>query len=187
MTLQALHSDVLLHVPDGVYGIILGNIHTDHWRFRHLVGKDDCIISPICEFYLKNTIEVHHEAKFRIKVPHIMTFSKKITDNIRVKYQRNQASDFTDVRRGTTEEEVQSLNMAFQCTDTFVEIFTSHFCKFLVTSQSLNCCSRSIEMLVFSQFDETVDEPLASVSVFLCSLHYRDKDYRQVRFYNSKL
>ena len=52
VTIQALHSDVILHVPDGVYGIILGNIHADHWRFRHLVGRDDCIISPISEFDL---------------------------------------------------------------------------------------------------------------------------------------
>ena len=34
VTIQALHSDVILHVPDGVYGIIRGKVHTDHWRFR---------------------------------------------------------------------------------------------------------------------------------------------------------
>ena len=44
VTIQALHSDVILHVHDGVSGIILGNIHTDHWNFKHLVPENDCII-----------------------------------------------------------------------------------------------------------------------------------------------
>ena len=86
VTIQALHSDIILHVPDGVYGVILGNIHTDHWRFRHLVPERDCIIGPMCEFHFKGS-EIPSRARFRILVPHIVTNVAANLDHIRVKHQ----------------------------------------------------------------------------------------------------
>ena len=71
VTIQALHSDVILHVPDGVYGIILGNIHTNHWKFANIVHEKDCIIGPICEFDLSRGSKIPNEAMFRIQVTHI--------------------------------------------------------------------------------------------------------------------
>ena len=71
VTIQVLHSDVILHVPDGVYGIIFGNVHTDHWRFTSTVHENDCIIGPICEFDLSKGSNIPDEAMFRIQVTHI--------------------------------------------------------------------------------------------------------------------
>ena len=62
---------MILHVPEGVYGVILGNIHTNYRTFGHLVEDHDCIISPLCEFEIHNYNDIPQGAWCTIQVPHI--------------------------------------------------------------------------------------------------------------------
>ena len=52
-TIQGTHSDTQLHIPEGVYAALLGNIHTNPSKFRHHIPPNDCLVAPICEYHLQ--------------------------------------------------------------------------------------------------------------------------------------
>ncbi len=84
-TVQAPDSDVILHVPNGVHGILLGNIHTDLFKFAHLVKNTECIISPVCDLHVELMGEKRAERKpFLLKVPHIVENFEVAKRQIRV-------------------------------------------------------------------------------------------------------
>ena len=62
----------------------------------------------------------------------------------------------------------------------YIEISSPHFCKFLVTAEAINCCSRSLEMLVFSKMI-VGSASYADVRFYFGSPHYKYQDYSQVR------
>ena len=173
MTIQALHSDVILHVPDGVYGIILGNIHTAHWRFRHLVGENDCIISPVCDFDFKGS-ELPDGSRFRMQVCHIVRDPRHFRD-IRVKYGlRNEMFDAKNISNcGTYSDEVY-----FKCNSRFIDISTRHFSEYIIYAEARNCCGQSIAVVGFSKMKSST---LATIILHFCSLHYMEYGYREVR------
>ena len=175
VTIQALHSDVILHVPDGVYGIILGNIHTDHWRFRHMFPENDCIISPICEFFFKGS-DIPNLARFHIEVPHIVKDIHHIRKKIKVQHWHNRilsdAKYLTSIQ--TPEEVYYKINS--QC----VELFTPHFCQFFISAEGINCCSGRAAMLAFSKMEWSDSGPLANLALYFGSVHHMYNDYRQV-------
>ena len=177
VTIQALHSDVILHVPDGVYGIILGNIHTDHWRFRHLVPKDDCIIGPICEFFFRGT-DALKEEKFILNVPHVLSDARQARNKIKVKH-RSQSNGTLSYARPYNRIQNPE-DVYYSCTSTHAEIHTPHFCEFFVTAEGINCCSRNAMMLAFSKMEMDDSGPLANVILYFGTVHYRYQDYRQV-------
>ena len=170
VTIQALHSDVILHVPDGVYGIILGNIHTDHWRFRHLVPEKDCIISPICEFHFcGSTLE--SPPRFKLLAPHIVR-----NIYVEVKFQLKQGAVLQIAKRFTTEVPATPSEVFYNVHNGHVEILTDHFTKFLVTAKEIECCCHSAAVLVFSKLNREI----ADVRIRFASLHYEKQDYLQV-------
>ena len=180
VTIQALHSDVILHVPDGVYGIILGNIHTDHWRFRHLVPGKDCIIAPICEYVFKSSNESKRNATFRLQVPHIVKKFEEVRQNIEVKFQIRK-NDPLRHAHPFRENRVQSpADVLYKLHKSDLEIFSCHFSKFFVTAKGIKCCCHSAGLLVFSKMVKQPN-PLANLRVYFASLHYDIKDYLQVR------
>ena len=180
VTIQALQSDVILHVPDGVYGIILGNIHTDHWRFRHLVQENDCIIAPICEYIFKASDKSERNATFRLQVPHIVKKIEDISQNVEVKFQRRKngpllrAQPFRENRIPTSDDILYKLHKSQ------LEIFSCHFSKIIITAKGIKCCCHSAGLLVFSRM-VLRPNPRADVSLYFTSLHYEVKDYLQVR------
>ena len=92
-TIHALHANVILHVPEGVFGIILGNVHTNFRTFSHLVQEADCIISPMCEFELHNYDDIPRSAWYTIQVPHIVK-NTTIEGKIMVKRERQVHENF---------------------------------------------------------------------------------------------
>ena len=175
MTIRALHSDVILHVPDGVYGIILGNIHTDHWRFRHLVGRDDCIISPICEFDLVGS-KVSNERRFRIQVSNIAQDPQHLKD-IKVKY--GIKNNLSTANKFTRSQQTND-NVSFKVTRSYVDIYAHHFCKFIIYAEERNCCGQSIAVVSFSKLEIKDSRPVATAILYFCSVHHIWKGYQKV-------
>ena len=181
VTTQALHSDVILHVPDGVYGIILGNIHTDHWRFREFVEEDDCIISPICQFDFKHikSSEFPDEIRFRIQVGHIAR-EASLVEHIRVK--EGHEYQFSDVKTfgGSLITDFDN-EVYFKCNSKYVDIYTHHFSEYIIFAEDRNCCGQSIAMVGFSKMDEDELGQVATAILYFCSLHYIIfEDYAEV-------
>ena len=179
MTIQALHSDVILHIPDGVYGIILGNIHTDHRRFRHLVGENDCIISPICEYHFHGS-STHPKPKFRLLIPHIVRNIEKTGGCIQVKLQLKQGEVLQKVNHFTSEAPIATGDVLYKTHGSYIEILTDHFTKFIVTAKEIECCSHSSVVLVFLRMDRESSPTIADIRICFASLHYEKQDYLQV-------
>ena len=179
MTIQALHSDVILHVPDGVYGIILGNIHTDHWRFSHLVGENDCIISPICEYFFKNRDKSRKQAIFRLQVLHIVDDIEDVRNRIEVQFQLRRNTSLVKAEE-FHEKQLTSSDVVYKLHQNHVEIFCGHFSSIIITGKAIQCCCKSTNIMVFSKIDQQDDPPIADVAMYFTSLHYKIKDYEQV-------
>ena len=179
MTIQALHSDVILHVPGGVYGIILGNIHTDHWRFRHLVHEKECIISPICEFHFHGS-STHPKPKFRLLIPHIVRDIEKTGRYIQVKLQVKQGDILQKAKHFISEAPIATGDVLYKTHDSYIEILTDHFTKFIVTAEEIECCCHSAVVLVFSRLDRESSPTIADIRIRFASLLYEKQDYLQV-------
>ena len=177
MTIKALHSDVILHVPDGVYGIILGNIHTDHWRFRHLVGKDDCIISPICLFHFHGS-EIPPASRFGLQVPHNVKDINQVQAKIRVNH--GKLSRCYMERALPFSQELNSTDVFYACYPHHVEVSSPHFSGFLISAEGVNCCTGSDVMLAFSKIEPSEAGPVANIATYFCSSHHILNGYRQV-------
>ena len=178
MTIQALHSDIILHVPDGVYGIILGNIHTDHWRFRYLVPEKDCIISPMREYFIRGN--TNQRGNYKIEVPHIVPNITQLRDKIKVRYQHKIDDPFVNASLTRSPQKLHDPQAVyFDVNRNYIEIITHQFTRFLVTAEAIICCSRSVQMLVFSSM-KPIHNPYAEVRFYFGSPLYKYKDYRQV-------
>ena len=181
VNIQALHSDLILHVPEGVYGIILGNIHTDHWRFKHLVKDTDCIIGPICDYYIFDTPrKATKRDNFIIEVPHIVKNIHEVNGTIQVMRQPNGSLALTPIQPLVPGDNADQNDAFYSVHKKYIKISTPHFSRFIVTAKGINCCSGSVEMLVFSKMDMNDTQPLFHVNIYLCSLHYVLQDYSQV-------
>ena len=65
-------TQVILHLPEGLHGIILGNVHKNFDTFRHCVEKNDSIVGPMCEFEFHSYDDIPEGAWVKIEVPHIV-------------------------------------------------------------------------------------------------------------------
>lgn len=88
---QAEKSDVKLQVPRGVNGILLANIHTDMKRFSHLISGNDCLIGPICEYFIKmeGGAALPYGKMFKLQIPHILTDIEEVKKSIAVNCVKN--------------------------------------------------------------------------------------------------
>ena len=79
-------SDVILHVPRGVYGAIVANVHTNNARFMHHIPQGDCLVSPVCEYHLQPSLYKSSPrlGKFKIQIPHIVKDLNKVRPHIRI-------------------------------------------------------------------------------------------------------
>ncbi len=168
--IQAPDSDVVLHVPEGTYGVILGNIHTDLWNYDHLIDDDACIVSPIAEFHLFG--QKLDNKKYEIQVPHCASIRSIANLQVGV--------------WSETESEIQFFSywdrgkVSFSVSDRFIHIRTPHFSRYIITAKKgkgLGCCCRSAEMLFFTK---TPMDSTARISAFLSSLLFKLKDFRKV-------
>ncbi len=181
MTVQAPNSDVILLVPRGVHGVILGTIHTDHSRFAHLVHQGECIVSPICEFQVINVGDSKQEYLFRLQMPHIIQNLEAARDLMRVQVLKEGQKPYYATNLSSIKHPSELTNtetMLFNVVGKYVEIFSKHFCKILVSAEEVECCKR-VNMLVFSQLLSR-PKTMASVEVYFTSMHTTIQDYLQV-------
>ena len=172
--IQGRNSAVKLHVPDGVYGVILTKIHTNHAKFMNFISKSDCIIGPICEYSLHKSSKasVSGNVRYKLQIPHILKDVQTIRQHIRVRHFDSQTTTRID-----QEDDIQ-----YDIDDKYVTIYTSHFCAYIVTAEGINCCASSALALVFGSVrNSPEDQPLSSVKIYLSSILFQIADYRDVR------
>ncbi len=186
--IQAPNSDVILHVPDGVHALIQGNIHTDHSKFALLVADTECIVSPVCEY----NIQYHsgHQSPrepYKLQVPHIVKdpIARK---RIKVQVQENPDQKLQDALKAgeIPEDLINTVKMFYTVKKNYVEIFTNHFCNIVVTTDHIECCGKSVRMMVFSRMINPDSSllPRADVDVQFASVHSEIQDYEQVYMFH---
>ena len=177
VTIQALHSDVILHVPDGVYGIILRNIHTNHWKCTNFIHEDDCIIGPTCEFVLSKGSKIPSEAMFRIQVAHI---ARQTSDIEKIGMKQGFRNHYFDIQPFSRSQLFADVDTFFKANRRYVDIYTHHFSDYIIYAKERNYCGQSIAMIGFSSMDEEVSDSMATVILYFCRIHYIFEGYKEV-------
>ena len=175
MTIQALHSDVIIRVPDGVYGVILGKLHTDYWRFGCLVGENDCIISPMYQFYWKGS-EIPLGKRFITEIPHIVNDIFEIANQIQVIHRHEGNS----LQAKVLTENPSPRETYYTLSQRRVKIYTPHFCKFLVTAKGTKHCAGSMTLVTFAKMKSSESGPIANVVAHFCSSLYMYQGHVEV-------
>ena len=120
------------------------------------------------------------EGNYKIEVPHIVPNISQMRDNIKVRHQHKSDDAFVDASLISSMQQAPNLQAVYYDVNVnYVEILTHQFSKFIVTAEAINCCSRSVEMLVFSKMIPGIN-PYADVRFYFGSPLYKYKDYRQV-------
>ena len=183
-------SDVILHIPDGVCGVLLGNIHTDLSKFAHLVRDTECIVSPVCDLHVEFTKgNMQERQPFKLLIPHIMKDFQLAKEQSRIQiFEHSNKDPLTVLPLGETEEDTSALPLKqvkplFCVSRNYVELFCNHFCQILVSAEAAGCCCQSANLLVFSRMDppnEYTSLPLANMKIYLTSLLTNMDDFFQV-------
>ena len=175
-TIQGTDSDTLLHIPDGVYAALLGNIHTNPSKFRHHIPRNDCLVASICEYHIEPFIGkmFPKDTNYKICVPHIVRNVQQTSQSIRVRY--------GDIHSRTILP-VHKIQMnKFEIDERYVTIHTSHFSGYIVTAEGINCCSKSASVLLFGSLANNPEMgPSVTVKIYLSSNHSQITDYEAVR------
>ena len=187
-------SGVTLHVPEGLYGIILGNVHEDFDAFKQCVKGNDCIVGPMCEFEFHSYYDILKGAWYKIDIPHIVK-NPKVEDKIKViSRDRYQESIEYAQRLQEMEEPPDYENIYYRLNERNLEIFTHHFSQFIVYAESttldevmgkdniLHFCSKHVELLIFTKWTQKdfCVKPLLEVCLQMCSLYHEETGYKQV-------
>ena len=81
--LQPPGSDVIIHIPDGVHGVIMTHAHTNFRPFLDAVPESECFVGPVVEVHCSDSRTMTHGQEecepfvetpwFEIQVPHCLT------------------------------------------------------------------------------------------------------------------
>ena len=178
-SVQAPNSEVVLHVPKGVFGVLLANIHTTHSKFLHLVPRNHCLISPICEYHLYAgwNKTPPYDSIHRIQIPHVLDSIKRVKGDIRIWHGNLHENEIAMEDRTEEKGRVQH-DIDYK----YVNILTNHFSAFIVSAECIKCCGTSAKVHLFGSLTNIPKaKPLVTVKIYLSSVHSRIKDYRMVR------
>ena len=192
-TITPRQSRVILQVPEGLHGVILGNVFQNFESFKHLVHESDCVVGPMCEFEFHSYDDIPEGAWVKIEVPHIVK-NLDIVRKIRV-ISRDRYQECIEYAQKLEPEQdpPDCENIYYRFGESYLEIFTHHFSQFIVYAENTtlqevknkhnqHSCSKSVELLIYTKWiQKDYDSgPLLEVTLNMCSLQHGEKDYRQV-------
>ena len=193
---QAENSQVKLHVPDGVHGTIVANVHTNHARFMHHIPEKDCLVAPVCEYHLQQPYReaalcgkygflipppLPENVKYRIEMPHIIEDVEKVRPHIRVRH-GNLHSGIPPLEKHSAK--THKGKMSHNINENFVTIHTGHFSGYIVTAKGIKCCGQRAKVHLFAALRNIFEaKPLATVKVYLSSIHSNIDDFQFVSIY----
>ena len=68
-TLHPPDSDVTIHIPENVHGILVAHAHTDFQPFREFVPESECFVSPLAEVHYIPRDKNQKQKMFTIRIP----------------------------------------------------------------------------------------------------------------------
>ena len=177
MTILPSNSDVVLHVPDGVCGILLGNIEIDLSQFAHLVRQKECIVGPVCDLHVEYIKYIKADRKpFRLQIPHILDESELATSQIRVQIWEKSSQKITNALPVDMRQDIlpaiQQSKPLFLVNNSCVEVFKQHFSAIIISAEAASClCWKRLNLLVFSRMDPPNPSfPVANMEIYLTAV-----------------
>ena len=198
--IQAAKSKVILHVPEGVNGAILANIHTNVSRFSKHIPENDCLIAPICEYHLQPYVQeqlslgdrnndsqissnIEHSSpkmKYKIEIPHIVTDVEKVRPHLKVRHGNLHSGVLV---MDDDPHDDQGEKVEYHIDDKYVTILTSHFSGYIITAEGINCCGQTANLLFFGSLRNrpyAKPQAMATVKVFISN---KMEDYQNVSIF----
>ena len=174
--LQGPGSDVQLHIPEGVYGLVVGSVFTDNSIFCDKIPNDECIIAPMVEFYINsfNFSDSQKRDKYQIRIPHAADANADETLVKIRKYFSDKQTDIAPHNPSKNQETYYILNKRF------VTIYTQHFCKFICTQCNHGPCKNCAKVILYGSITPGEDQTLVCIEPFFCSFLFDITDYEMV-------
>ena len=129
----------------------------------------------ICEYHLEPFIgqRLPTNAVYKLQMPHIVRDVPLVRKHIRVRH--------GDLHGNTMLPVYQLEKDQFEIDEKYVTIHARHFSGYIVTAESINCCSRSANMLLFELMASNPrDGTLVTLKVYLSSILSKIQDYQRV-------
>ena len=190
--IKKANSDVILYTPRGIKGVILANLHTnDGWFLKH-ISERECLVAPICEYFLQPELKdlknykenssttQPKDQQYLIRIPHVIKDIDKVKNHIHVKH----GNIHSGVPPLIVERKPNSKHpdrVSFTVDRKYVNIYTDHLSGFIVTVEDINFCSGSACALIFgSLMKQPGEDPLVSLKVYLSNELVAIEDYGSV-------
>ena len=112
-------------------------------------------------------------AVYKLQMPHIVRDVPQVRKHIRVRH--------GDLHSNAVLPIYQLEKDKFEIDEKYVTIHARHFSGYIVTAESINCCSRSANMLLFGLMASNPgDGTLVTLKVYLSSILSKIQDYQKV-------
>ena len=106
-------------------------------------------------------------------MPHIVRDVPQVRKHIRVRHGDLHSNEALPVYQLEKDN--------FEIDEKYVTIHARHFSGYIVTAESINCCSRSANMLLFGLMASNPgDGTLVTLKVYLSSILSKIQDYQKV-------
>ena len=130
---------------------------------------------------LINSPGIPQRETFILKIPHVVKNVEKVKNYFRVRH-GNIHSPVPHLKLVTLQNSSHNENGTyFDVDDKYVSIFTKGFSDFVPTMEAINCCSGSANVLLYGSLtNKAKAKALASLKVYMTSLHFKISDYRTV-------
>ena len=174
-SIRAAQSEVILHVPEGVHGVLLANIHTNAVKFFRLIPEHECLLGPICEYHVLPYLDevclgkrkrirslTRSQEKYKIQIPHSVRDIERVRPHLKLRHFFRALYDDTGILTQASDQDECSID------DKYVTILTSHFSVYIITAEGVRCCGQTANLLFFGSLINRSDtQPLATVKVFI--------------------
>ena len=194
--IQANKSKVILHVPDGVHGAILANIHANAARFNHHIPENDCLVAPICEYHLqepyrepflrdkynfqfsKSPLSVElppPTEQYKIQIPHFVSDIERVRPHLKVRH--------GNIHSGVPALDDQGEKVQHSIDDKYVTILTSYFSGYIITAEGINCCGQTAKLLFFGSLRNRPDTKLSVLATVKAFISSKIRDFQNVSLF----
>ncbi len=186
-TLQEEVSDVKLTIPAGLHCNVIGHIHTHTQDILKQIPDGECLIAPVPDYTSVIKHKQTGQEMFEIKLKHCVEEQQDLKNILVRTGDIHNNIPFSSIPRATffrpqgyfpyLERPVQSY---YKVDDTYITIYTQHFCQFLCTLCSEEC-KGEVQALLFGSHFMVNDSTLAHVSMlYLCGPLFSINDFKKV-------
>ncbi len=188
-TLQDEESDVKLTIPGGLNCSVIGHIHTHTQDILKQIPEGECLIAPVPDYTSVIKHKQTGQEMFEIKLKHCVK-DKNDLKKVRVRTGNiHKNIPFTNIPQSSQERMIVSkyTQSYFQVDDTYITIYTEHFCQFLCTLCDVEC-KGEIQALLFGSHFMANERTLVHMSkLYLCGPLFSITDFKKVSLIISSL